>query len=110
MLSNSSRLGFNASTQVLQRLDNSGIICKEIRSSGIAVAESVVYLVSKLMDYNCKLLALKQVTNRVSLSKSSIYRKMESGTFPKPVSLGGKTVRWLVVDIDEWVSRLPYAI
>ena len=99
MLSNSSQLGFNASTDVLQRLDKSGIICKEIRSSGIAVAESVVYLVSKFMDYNCKLLALKQVTNRVSLSKSSIYRKMESGTFPKPVSLGGKTVRWLVVDI-----------
>lgn len=62
------------------------------------------------MDYSCRLLALKQVLERVSLSKSSIYRKMKEGTFPRPVSLGGKTVRWVAVDIEEWVSRLPYAI
>jgi prophage regulatory protein len=59
------------------------------------------------MNYENRLLKLGGVVERTALSKSSIYRKMEIGDFPKPVNLGGRTVRWLSIDIDNWIAGLP---
>ena len=60
------------------------------------------------MNNNIRLLALRQVSECVSLSKSSIYRKMEQGDFPRPLRIGSNTVRWLVTDIDKWVYELQH--
>ena len=59
-----------------------------------------------VMKIEHKLLSLKQVVEMVCLSKSTIYRWMDVGKFPKPVSLGGKSVRWRTVDIQEWMKEL----
>jgi prophage regulatory protein len=42
----------------------------------------------------------------IELSEASIYRKIEEGKFPKPVSLGGRAVGWRVADIEEWIASL----
>ena len=58
------------------------------------------------MGYNKKLLTLAQVVERVAQSKSTIYRSMDAGSFPRPIKLGSRMVRWLSDDIDTYLSRL----
>lgn len=53
-----------------------------------------------------RLVRLSEVVERVGLGKSSIYKRMEEGTFPRPLSLGPNTVRWRSSDIDAWISNL----
>lgn len=62
------------------------------------------------MDYSKKLLRLQQVIERVALSKSTIYRCMEDGSFPRPLKLGSRMVRWLSDDIDNYLSRLTRSV
>lgn len=52
-----------------------------------------------------RLIRLKEVQNRVGLGRSTIYRWMAEGNFPKPVRLGGHAVAWVLDDIDRWVSK-----
>ena len=62
------------------------------------------------MDYSKKLLRLQQVIERVALSKSTIYRGMDDGSFPRPLKLDSRMVRWLSEDIDNYLSRLPRSV
>jgi len=50
-----------------------------------------------------RLIRLPEVQHRVGLGRSTIYRWMAEGKFPKPVQLGGYTVAWADADIDEWI-------
>jgi len=51
-----------------------------------------------------RLIRLKEVQHRVGLGRSTIYRWMAEGRFPKPVQLGGHAVAWTQEDIDEWIA------
>lgn len=53
------------------------------------------------------LLRRRDVERIVSLSRSAIYSKMARGEFPRPVSVGSGSVRWLASDVDRWVKSLP---
>ena len=46
-----------------------------------------------------------EVEAKTGLSRSTIYEKMKSGTFPKPVKLGPRAVGWLESDIDAWLEE-----
>jgi prophage regulatory protein len=37
-------------------------------------------------------------------SRSSLYRAIENGTFPKPVHIGSRAVAWRSDDIDAWFA------
>ncbi|MDA9556995.1 AlpA family transcriptional regulator [Vibrio sp.] len=50
-----------------------------------------------------KFLKLNQVIEKTSLSRSSIYRKMDSKEFPLAINLGGRAIAWLESDIEEWM-------
>lgn len=51
------------------------------------------------------ILRRKQVESRTGLSRSSIYARIKSRTFPAQVSLGGGTaVGWIESEIDAWLS------
>ena len=51
------------------------------------------------------LLTFRQVSDAVQLCRSTIYRKMGEGTFPRPVTLGGAgCVRWRSDDIAAWID------
>ncbi|MEE2000022.1 AlpA family transcriptional regulator [Alkalimonas sp. MEB108] len=52
-----------------------------------------------------RLLRMPSVQDRVGLCKASIYNRIKDGTFPKPVSLGGKSVAWLESDINQWIAE-----
>jgi prophage regulatory protein len=52
-----------------------------------------------------RLIRMSEVTQRVGLCKSSIYNRMDTGDFPKPVSIGGGRVAWVESDVDQWISE-----
>lgn len=52
-----------------------------------------------------RLIRLKEVQHRVGLGRSTIYRWMAEGKFPKPIRLGGYAVAWKQEDIDDWIAR-----
>jgi prophage regulatory protein len=45
----------------------------------------------------------KQVEQVVGLSRSTIYQRIQNGTFPKPISLGGRVVGWRTADIEAYL-------
>jgi len=51
------------------------------------------------------ILRLPDVNRSTGLSRSAIYLRITQGTFPKPVSLGGRAVGWLEAEIQEWLQR-----
>jgi prophage regulatory protein len=51
------------------------------------------------------ILRLPAVKASVGLSRSTIYLRIAEGTFPKPVSLGGRAVGWLQAEIDAWMKQ-----
>lgn len=55
----------------------------------------------------------KQVEARTGLSRSSIYARLKQNlkrpgdydpTFPKPISIGAKSVGWIEAEIDAWLT------
>lgn len=50
---------------------------------------------------------LKEVLDLVPLSRSTIYSRMEAGTFPKSSDLGGGVVCWRESEILAWLDALP---
>ncbi len=50
-----------------------------------------------------RLLHLKEVLNRTSLSRTSIYRLMARGRFPESVALGSR-VAWVESEVQAWIQ------
>lgn len=51
------------------------------------------------------ILRLPAVKARTGLSRSTIYLRVSEGTFPKPVSLGGRAVGWIEEEIQHWLEQ-----
>ena len=61
-----------------------------------------------------RFIRLPEVLNRTGFGRTSIYRKMEEGTFPRSVKLGGpledpnafdsRAVAWIEDDVDQWIE------
>ena len=50
------------------------------------------------------ILRRKQVEKRTGLSRSTIYLRIQEGTFPKPINLGERAVGWLENEIEAWLA------
>jgi prophage regulatory protein len=57
------------------------------------------------MSHDAALLPMKIVTHITSLSRATIYRRVAAGTFPKPISLGGRRVAFAREDLDRWIAN-----
>ena len=56
-----------------------------------------------------KLLRHDDVLEMTSMTRSTLGRRVKTGEFPAPFKLGGPTtraVRWLRVEVDEWIANL----
>ena len=56
-----------------------------------------------------RLLRRRQVEEITSISRSSIYRLMQEGEFPRPVRIGPAAVRWRASDLTAWLESRPVA-
>ena len=54
---------------------------------------------------NDKYLRRREVEKVTGLSRSTIYRRIDQGTFPRPFDLGGNAVRWRERDLVVWKSN-----
>jgi prophage regulatory protein len=50
------------------------------------------------------ILRRKQVEKRTGLSRSTIYLRIQEGTFPRPIKLGARAVGWLENEIEAWLA------
>ena len=63
-----------------------------------------------------RLIRLPEVLSRTGYGRTSIYRKMEEGTFPKSLKLGGpikdstkfdsRAIAWIEDEVDQWVESI----
>ncbi len=50
------------------------------------------------------MLRFPTVKARTGLSRSTIYLRISRGTFPAPVSLGGRAVGWIEAEVNAWLT------
>ena len=55
---------------------------------------------------NAFFIRLPQVKEITGLSRSTIYRKIAAGEFPKQHSIGANLVVWLREDIETWCKQM----
>ena len=51
-----------------------------------------------------RLMTRTEVEDRCGLARSTIYRMMEEGSFPRPVRIGAKAVRWREDEINALIQ------
>ena len=51
-----------------------------------------------------RILRLPAVIARTGLSRTTIYRFMDEGTFPRPVPIGARAVGWSSDAVDAWIA------
>lgn len=57
------------------------------------------------MEYKPKrIIRLPETEQRTGLKKSTIYERVATGDFPRPISLGSRAVGWIESDIEEWID------
>ncbi len=52
-----------------------------------------------------RFISMKEVMHKTSLARSTIYKYLAEGGFPKSASLGANKVAWLESDIEEWMKE-----
>jgi len=52
-----------------------------------------------------KLIKLKTVMDCTGLARSTVYKFIAEGRFPKPVKLGARMVAWVESEIQEWIQE-----
>ncbi|WP_437884441.1 helix-turn-helix transcriptional regulator [Pseudomonas sp. LRF_L74] len=50
-----------------------------------------------------RIIRLKEVIDSTGLARSTIYKYIGEGTFPKPVSLGERCVAWVESEVQDWI-------
>jgi prophage regulatory protein len=50
-------------------------------------------------------LRVRKVTEMVGFSKTTLYARVRSGTFPKPIVLGPQTVAFLESEVLDWMQN-----
>ena len=63
-----------------------------------------------------RLIRLPEVLSRTGYGRTTIYRKMEDGSFPRSVKLGGpledpnvfdsRAVAWIEDEVDQWIESM----
>ena len=57
------------------------------------------------MTSHINFIRLPQVKEMTCLSRSSIYRLINEGDFPKQVALGSRSVVWVRSQVEDWMNQ-----
>lgn len=50
-----------------------------------------------------RIIRLKEVIDSTGLARSTIYKYIAEGSFPKPISLGDRCVGWVESEVHDWI-------
>ena len=67
-------------------------------------------IMEEVLTMHDRLLRRCEVEAITGMSRSSIYRLMQNGEFPRPVRVGPAAVRWRESDIKAWLESRPDAM
>ena len=56
-----------------------------------------------------RLVSTKYVMNALGVSRTTLWRWVSSGSFPKPMNLGPMRTVWQPSDIDDFIEKLKAA-
>lgn len=59
-------------------------------------------------DSGSRILRLKSVLDRTGLSRSTLYWKIERGTFPLQVRISERCIGWRESDVEQWLRNPMY--
>ena len=59
-------------------------------------------------DHAQRILRLTKVLDRTGLSRSTLYRKIETRTFPRQVRISERCVGWREADVEGWLRNPMY--
>lgn len=51
------------------------------------------------------IIRLPELLAAIGLSRPTVYRMVNAGTFPKQVRLGAAAVGWLRVEVEQWIAE-----
>ena len=51
-----------------------------------------------------RILRLPAVLDRTGLSRSTLYRKIQEGTFPRQIALGARSAGWRESAVETWMQ------
>jgi prophage regulatory protein len=52
-----------------------------------------------------EIIRLREFQRRIGLARSTVYQRLASDpSFPRPLSLGGRSVGWLVAEVEDWLQ------
>ena len=60
--------------------------------------------VSSAMKQDEKIIRLKTVLARTGLSRSTVYRMIANGSFPRQRRMGIQATAWYQSEVEEWTS------
>ena len=52
-----------------------------------------------------RVLRLAEVKEKTGLARSTIYKYVDMGMFPRPIYLGGRAVAWIDSEVHEWLQE-----
>ena len=52
-----------------------------------------------------KLIRIKDVMERTGLARSTVYKYISEGRFPRPIKLGSRAVAWVESEIESWIQN-----
>ena len=58
-----------------------------------------------MTDTSDRILRLKSVLDCTGLTRSTLYRKMESGSFPRQLKLSARCAGWRESAVNEWMRN-----
>ena len=56
-----------------------------------------------------RMLRIADVLEVVGIGRSTLYKMVADGRFPRPVRVGLRASRWRQSDIQQWMDSLPLA-
>ena len=51
-----------------------------------------------------RILRMKMVIEITGLARSTVYKYIAEGIFPKPIPLGGRSVGWVESEVFAWIQ------
>ena len=66
--------------------------------------QAIALLESTLRLSTTKFLRRTSVQEITGLSRSTLYDLMAKGTFPRPIPVGAKAVRWVDTEVHAWMA------